>query len=126
MKEDSPYLNLNLGDGRKIKLTRDVGAVYTFAGQTAIGDMMFDNGNADHIFIQTGQEEETPCGLYVFRAFNPQYLPMLNFMADNMFPMMLNLRTVPLCDMEAYMREVDRTTATFTAGVPDFLPDDFQ
>jgi hypothetical protein len=120
--EQDPFITISLGGGEKVRMTRENGTLYTFLGRSAVGDLDIDNTNFDHIFVQRGEGPEGGAtGLYIFKAFQEHYKTIADFMIEQQFPMILNQRTIPLCDMEAYMREVDRTTANFAEQIPDFL-----
>lgn len=125
MTNDNLSLNIVLGDGQRVPMNRDTATLYTFCGQTIIGDLVLDNANLDHIFVQLDPEVEVATGIYIFKAFQKEFGRLASFMATHRFPMVLHAREIPNCDMTAYMREVDRTTTSFASEIPDFLPEQF-
>jgi hypothetical protein len=125
-KEKDPSLTLNMGDGTKMELTHRNTTLYTFLGKTAIGDLVFDNASANHVFVRTGHNEQNqPRGLYFFERFQPVYGDIARFAVEHSLPQILNMHTVPECDMKAYMSEVDREEAKFHASLEGVLPEDF-
>lgn len=118
----SEHLMLNFGDGREFEMRPDNATLYTFLGETALkGGIKFNNESANHVFLQTGeQDDETMTGTYVFSTAE-SYAPLANFMVEHDYPMVLNRREVPACDMEAYLRMVDQTASN--AEIPDEIPD---
>lgn len=126
MSEQDPGLTLNMGDGKKLELTPENTSVYTFLGRTALGDVQFDNASANHAFVVTGRnEKDQPQGMYFFERFHPVYKTIAEFAIKNSFPIMGNQRTVPECDLRAYMQEVDKQEAQFHAQLEGALPEDF-
>lgn len=123
-QEDDPFVNINMGDGTRHRLDRASATLYTFAGHTVLGEALFDNTNLNHIFLQTSDEmETTSLGLYIFRAFRPQYEQLAYYMREHEFPMVLNLRKVPECDLRAYFNQAEETADRFATEIPDF-PDE--
>lgn len=126
MSEQDPSLTLNMGDGKKLELTHDNTTIYTFLGRTALGDMQFENESANHAFIMTGRnEKDQPQGMYFFERFHPVYKEIAKFAVEHSFPQILNHRTLPACDIKAYMGEIDRAEARFHAQLEGALPEDF-
>lgn len=126
MSDKEPGLTLNLGDGKKIELTPENTSVYTFLGQTAVGDALFENASVNHAFVQTTRnEKDQPQGMYFFEQFHPVYKEIAAHAIKHSFPTMANQRTVPECDMRAYMNEVAREEAKFAAVLEGALPEDF-
>jgi len=126
MSEQEPGLTLNMADGKKLELTPENTSIYTFLGRTAIGDTQFENASANHAFVQTGRnEKDQPQGMYFFEQFHPVYKSIAAHAIKNSFPHMANQRTVPACDLRAYMQEVDKQEAQFAATLEGALPEDF-
>ena len=125
--EEDPFININLGEGRRHRLDRNTATLYTFAGHTALGDLVFDNTNLNHIFVQTSPVddgfEQTMSGLYIFKAFRPQYKELAFYMRTHEFPMALNIRRVPECDLRAYFNQAEEQADRFATEIPDF-PDE--
>lgn len=125
-REDDPFVNINMGDGTRHRLDRASATLYTFAGRTLLGDTLFDNANLNHIFLQTSEgTETTSMGLYIFRAFRPQYEQLAYYMREHEFPMVLNQRRAPECDLAAYFRQAEETADKFATEIPDF-PDEIR
>lgn len=115
----SEHLRLNLGDGREFEMRPDNATLYTFLGKTALGGMEFNNESVNHVFLVTGEEEnETVTGTYIF-ATAEVYADLAGFMVENDYPMVLNRRDVPECDMNAYYRMIDQHVAA--EDIPDTL-----
>ena len=126
MTEKDPSLTLNMSDGRKMELTHRNTTLYTFLGRTAIGDVAFENSSVNHVFIRTGlNEQQQPQGMYFFEKFHPVYRDIAKFVLDKNLPSILNMHTVPECDMKAYMVEIDKEEAKFHAKLEGVLPEDF-
>lgn len=126
-REDDPFVNINMGDGTRYRLDRESATLYTFAGHTVLGgDTLFDNTNLNHVFLQTSEGlETTSTGLYIFRAFRPQYEQLAYYMREHEFPMVLNMRRAPECDLAAYFRQAEETADQFATEIPDF-PDELR
>lgn len=125
-REKDPSLTLDMGNGSKIELNHRNTTVYTFLGRTAIGDIAFDNASANHAFVHLGSnEQDQPQGMYLFEKFHPVYQDIAKFAIENSLPQILNMHTVPECDMKAYMAQVDREGVRFQAKLEGVLPEDF-
>ena len=111
--ENEPKLNLNLGDGRTFEMNADNSTLYTFAGKLAM---------YNHVFLVTGESEDDgmTIGTYVFHHAEA-YNPLASFMVQYDFPMVLNRRDVPQCDLDAYGRYIDQVAGS--EEVPDTLPE---
>lgn len=126
MSERDPSLTLNMGDGRKLEATPENTTLYTFLGRTAIGDVLFENSSVNHIYLGTGlDEEERPKGIYFFEKFSSVHEDIAKFAIEHSFPAILNQRTVPACDMEAYYLHVQQQEAHFAAQLNGVMPEDF-
>lgn len=124
MSEKDPSLVLHLGSGRKFEMTPENSMLYTYLGRTAIGNMEIDNSSVNHAWVTTGHNEQGQAtGMYFFAEFDDVYKDIAAHMVEHKYPMLLNQRTVPECDMKAWVARVDLTTAQFVASIPDTLPD---
>jgi hypothetical protein len=63
--EEEPRLKLTLSSGGEFYATRDNTTLFQFFGRLAI---------YDHVFIETGMEDSTPTGIYLFQL---RHLPTL-------------------------------------------------
>lgn len=119
----SERLTLNLGNGNEFEMTPDNSTLYTFLGQTAIGAMLIDNAAVNHVFVRTSPEEaETASGMYFFREFDPDnYDTMTRHMTEHRYPMLLNLRRVPECDMRVWLQRTEAVVEDFASHIPDEL-----
>lgn len=118
-------MRLRMGKER-LNLTHENTTIFTFLGQTALGDAMFNNQSANHAFIQTGtSEKDYPTGLYLFEQFSPVYAEIAKFAIEHSFPMVANQRHVAECDIRAYMVYADAEEANFHAVLEGIFPDDF-
>lgn len=126
MSEQDPSIRLNMPDGKSMEANYRNTTLFTFLGKTAIGDLVFDNESANHVFIQTGRnEKDQPTGMYFFEKFHPVYADIAKFAIEHSFPANLNHRIVPACDLRAYMGEVERAEAQFHAQLEGVMPEDF-
>lgn len=126
MAEQDPSITIRMGE-TTMELTHHNTTLFTFLGYTALGDMSFENDSINHVFVEMeGTEEGTTSGMYIFERFHPPYKTIANFIIDNQFPVVGNQRTVPECDLRAYMLHVDAEEAKLhdkiqSASVEDFL-----
>lgn len=126
MSEQDPTLNLRMGEER-FELTHENTTLYTFLGRTAIGDMVFDNASANHVFVHLGEDEqEQPRGMYFFERFHPVYKDIAKFAIEHSFPIIGNQRRVPECDIRAYMAHVDAEQERFHDSLEGVFPEDFK
>jgi hypothetical protein len=124
--EQEPSLPLNFSNGEKIDLTYRNTYLYTFLGKTAIGDIAFENSNANHVFIETGKDENNnPSGVYLFEKFHRVYGQIAEFVVENSLPQILNRRDVPACDLNQYTRASDIEAQKFAAKLEAVDPSDF-
>lgn len=124
MSEQDPVLRLSMDNGTKHELTPSNAVLYTFLGKTTIGDIEIDNTLLNHAFYRTSQNEQGQAvGMYFFRH-HPAYKDIAAHMSENRFPMVLNQREVPACDLNAYFTEVDRMTELFAGSIPDSPPEE--
>jgi len=129
MSEFEPTMHLPLEDGGVLDATRSNTRLYTFEGEGELEGVPIDNDNFDHVFIQTGEDDGSVTGSYVFRV-NPvtgesqdNFMEMLGYMAHHHYPMKLYERTVPECDKRAYLVFRDRVIASAVENMDDFIPD---
>lgn len=126
MSDQEPTLRLNLGEDREFEMRPTNATLFTFLGKTAMHGIMFDNSNVDHVFLQTGNEDErTMTGTYLFKT-SGSYEAIAAFMIENQYPLILNRRDVPGCDMNAYLRMVDQHAASEAEELDDFFPEDWK
>ena len=92
--ENSPEPAMNLRiNGAEFKATRDNTSLFTFFGRRAL---------YDHIFIQTGSEDNsTVYGAYIFSNAEG-YVDMVDYMVTNEYPQHVALREVAECDIKAF------------------------
>lgn len=91
--EDDPTLKLNI-EGKPFESNRTNTTIFTFVGQLA----MFN-----HVFVQTGEDENNMVGAYVF-CDNPAFQPITEHASTNSWPMILNRNEVPECDVNVWER----------------------
>lgn len=126
MSEKEPGLTLRYGDGKRLELTPENTTLYTFLGRTAIGDLEFENQSLNHAFVTTGHtENDKPIGNFYFEKFHAVYKDIAAFAIKNSFPHIANMRTIPACDLKAYLGQVDREQAAFAAKLEGVSPEDF-
>lgn len=119
--EDEPSLPLKWGD-RRLEMTPRNSILYTFMGRTAVtsANETFEANNEvfNHVWIVTGENR----GMYFWAEHDPEeYAQMAHFMVEHSFPMLLNNREVPACDVQAWLDEVDKEVETFVLAIPDEL-----
>lgn len=125
MSERDPGLVLNLGGNRKVEMSPDNAMLYTFAGRTAIGDTVIENDSLNHIFVVTSKpDQDPPSGIYFFKEFDTVYDEIAAHMVEHQYPMTLNQRAIPACDLEAWTKRVDETTTKFAKSIPNSVPAD--
>lgn len=108
--EEMPTMKLNMAEGREFDSTPLNTTLFTYLGRLAC---------YDHVFIQTGDEDDaTMVGTYVFNT-HPVYPEMTQFMLENNYPMVLNRIEVPDCDVDAWQRMVAQQTDDLEGGIPD-------
>lgn len=91
--EQEPALEITM-NGEKILATRDNTTLFQFFGKLAI---------YDHVFIQTGMDESTPTGAYLFQN-QEVWHDLVDFIVTNEYPQHVALRDVAQCDMDAFDR----------------------
>ena len=90
--EQEPSMNLRINGG-EFRATRDNTSLFQFFGRLAI---------YDHIFVQTGMEDDnTLTGAYIFSNF-PKWVDMVDYMVTNEYPQHVALREVAECDKRAF------------------------
>lgn len=106
--EQEPHMQLMLNTG-EFRATRDNTTLFQYFGRLAI---------YDHIFVQTGNEDEsTMLGAYIFSNF-PHWTDMVDYMVTNEYPQHVCLRQVAECDMAAFDR-ANLGDLAETDGVPE-------
>lgn len=124
--EKNPNLTLNLQDGRKLEITPDNSMLYTFLGRTVVGDLSIDNSSINHIWVKTGVNDQgQPLGMYFFEEFSPVYEEVSEHMHLHDYPMSLNQRQVPECDIRAWLGRIDIESERFATQIPDSMPRGF-
>lgn len=111
MSDIDPVIKLNLA-GEEFEATPDNAHLYKFLGELAC---------YSHVFLVTGYDDDADSykGSYIFQnsaVFGQLALIMMN----NGFPLHLNLREVPDCDVSAFNRMIDQQVA----DIDDF-PDEW-
>lgn len=92
--EREPQIHLNLR-GETVIATRENASLFMFLGDLAA---------YNHIFIAMDDSEEgRTLGNYIFSS-SESYEPIMSFMAENAFPMHVNLLEVADCDVGAFDR----------------------
>lgn len=90
--EQEPRLEITM-NGERFVATRENTSLFTFLGELAV---------YDHIFIQTGEEDDTVMtGGYLFKN-QEVWHEMAGFLFENLYPMHLNLPEVADCDRRAF------------------------
>ena len=122
----SEHLHLRFGEA-EFEAKPENTTLFTFLGKTALRGLEMDNSRFNHIFFQTGTEDETTIsGSYMFRTEenSETFDTIMNFVAGHDYPMVLNRRSVPECDVEAYFRMLDQRAAA--EEIPDTLPEGWE
>jgi hypothetical protein len=122
---ESLHLDFN---GQAFEATPDNTTLFTFMGRAAIRDEIeIDLSTFNHVFFQTGDEDDTTMtGSYMFRTAKNEgtFDVILSHIASEDFPMVLNRRSVPDCDVKAYYNMIDNVATSEQVG--DFIPDEWQ
>ena len=120
MSEKVPSLTINLANGRKLEMTPSNSSLYTFLGETALGDTTIDNSSVNHVFVTTEVSKDGQArGMYFFREFDDAYVDMARHMTEYRYPMVLNQRNVPDGDLKAWQERLDQFTSRFGSQLPD-------
>lgn len=124
--ENEPKVRLNIG-GVEHELTPDNASLFMFIGKTVINGVEHDNTEFNHVFYQTGAEDDNRMkGIYLFKGILPEiFNELAEYMGQTGYPAHINLRTVAECDRNAYMFQLAQYTERDLAEIPDFLPDEF-
>lgn len=132
--EELPAVRLNMADGSQFESTPLNTFMFNFIGKAALRGVMVEADKFDHIFIQTGEETETAIiGSYLFREdpvtgeLNEVYGKLGEYMVENNYTLHLNLRHVPDCDKDAYLRAEEQAIAralTDLDEIPDWMNGD--
>lgn len=126
MSEQEPGIRLRFGEA-EFEATPQNTTYFSFLGKTAIRGIEFEQARANHIFFQTGDEDDTTVsGSYMFRTDNNSdvYDTILNYMVEHRYPMIINRREIPQCDIDAYFRMIDQQAAA--EEIPDTLPEGWE
>lgn len=86
-----PTLEITM-NGEKFKATPENTTLFQFVGELAV---------YDHVFIETGMEDSTPTGAYLFKN-QEVWHDLVDFMVTNEFPQHVCLREVAECDRDAF------------------------
>jgi hypothetical protein len=124
----SETLHLNLGGG-EFEATPDNTTLFTFMGRTAIHGIEVDNQQYNHLFFHTGEEDDNVLiGTYMFRSdLNSETWDIIaQHMLANDYPLVLNRREVPVCDIEAYGRFLDQKAHQESESLGDFIPEGWE
>ena len=122
----SENLTLTFGDGNEFECTPDNTTLFTFLGKTALGGISIDSGRFNHVFFQTGEEdEETMTGTYMFRTDRNEetFDTVVSHIAEFDYPMVLNRREVPECDIRAYNNMIKNRAKAELEDLDDFFPE---
>ncbi len=126
MSEQEPIMRIQFGNG-EFEATRDNATLYTFLGKSAIDGFIREHSQYDHLFLDLNEIDEAGrrIGQYIFRTFTPG--DVFDSIEENMiaegFPMALNMRSVPQCDIDAYNHYID--VATDGERADDYIPEDW-
>ena len=107
--ENDPRLKLTLSTGEEFEATRDNTTLFQFFGHLAI---------YDHVFIETGLEDSTPTGMYLFQN-QEIWRDLVDYIVTNEYPQHVALREVAQCDMDAF----DRTMFGDVRHMDSFPPE---
>lgn len=108
-----PKIRLNLSDG-EFEATPENSHLYMHLGALAC---------YNHVFLEKGrQEDNTLSGTYIF-SITPVFDEMAEFMAENGYPMHVNLRTVAQCDVDAFNRMVEQQVGEFDSFPDEWVED---
>lgn len=121
----SERMILRFGE-REFETSPENTTLYTFLGKTALHGVEMENSRFNHMFFVTGEEsEETVSGSYMFRTEEnaETWDTIAQFLADNAYPMILNRRDVPDCDVTAYMNMLENRIQADTDDLGDFIPE---
>lgn len=110
------YLDLSM-NGEPFQMTRHNATLFSFLGRQMIEGAEEDISKYDHIFLQTGQEDEAAVGGYVF-GDSEVFATLANFMNHYQFPMILNRLNVPQCDIDAWNK-------SHFQDIGDFVPEEW-
>lgn len=119
------HLHLNLG-GEDFESTPENTTLFTFLGTTALNGAIVNNAQFNHVFFQKGNEDDnTLVGSYMFRTINNEgvFDTIMTHIASEDYPMVLNRRDVPECDITAYNNMVENVASQEHAE--DFIPDEW-
>lgn len=112
---ENDELRIELVDGGEIIARRDNTRLYTFIGNAA---------TRNHVFIATGVSEENEnlaIGTYIF-GHNEAYAPVVEWIIEHEFPMLLNESEVQDCDEDAFQKSLDTLDGAFDDfEIPDGL-----
>lgn len=118
----SEKLSLSFGNGSSYELTPENTTLYTFLGKTALETVEIENSVVNHVFVQTSPDEETASGMYFFKEFDQdRYDTITRHMVEHSWPMLLNLRVVPECDLRVWKAKSDAEVNEFATKIPDAL-----
>lgn len=126
MSEKTPRLKISYEDGSELLSDHTNTTLYTFLGQTAVGDSTFENPSANHVFVRTGfNKDNQPSGIYFFERFHSVYKDIAEFAIKHSFPAILNQPRVPECDLACYMKHVEAEQSAFREKLEGVMPEDF-
>ena len=126
--DKEPGLKITFNGDQELEATPENTVLYTFLGRTALGGFLIENSSVNHIYIKTGEETETTTqGMYLFQQFHGEVYDMIaQYIQENNYTQILNMRQVPECDIRAYLKYQEAAAASFIDEFPDYLPDDFK
>lgn len=91
---------------------------------------MFVEDKYDHIFIRTGEvaqegEMHRMIGSYIFKLVQPNiFANSATYMLENEYPVQLNQRIVPMCDIAAFNLAIEQTSSNLLDSEFE-IPDDW-
>lgn len=110
-EEDLPVIRLRTDSGA-LELTPENSSLFLFLGRLAC---------YSHVFVETGETDDGKMiGSYLF-ASHDVFKDVSAFMTSRGYPMHVNLREVPDCDINAFNSMV----AQQTEEIGDTIPDDW-
>jgi len=120
MDEKDPSFKIKLPSGRKLDFRPENSALYTFLGETVIGYLTIDNTSVNHAWITLKQREGRAKGMYFFEEFDQDfYKKISDHMLEHKYPMFVNQRVVPECDLAVWLSRVDEEAEKFGSEIPD-------
>lgn len=122
---ENPRFSVSVGEN-EYEARPDNATLYTFMGKTAINGIAFDNDNVNHIFMSTGEHDETGELRYRYIFLGKEAVEnVLGYMVINGYTCHLNLTEVAECDMDAYQNFSSKLADAEAEQIPDTFPEDW-